>query len=111
MLRKQLTAAAAVPEGQAVKFQFVRNGKSVHGFLARYQGQLFAYENRCRHLPLSLDYGDGRFFSRDGTHFICQTHGALYDPVSGLCIRGPCQGEKLKPLPIEVEDGFVWLNL
>lgn len=111
MGRKQLALAEEVREGQAIKFHFVRDGKSVPGFLARFQGQLVAYENRCRHLPLGLDYGDNQFFSRDGAHLICQTHGALYDPLNGLCVRGPCQGESLKPLPIEVAEGIVWLKL
>ena len=26
-------------------------------------GKLFAYENTCRHIPISLDYGDNRFFT------------------------------------------------
>jgi nitrite reductase/ring-hydroxylating ferredoxin subunit len=99
-----------IAEGSSIKFRFVREGKYVDGFIARFKGELVAFENKCRHIPLSLDYGDNQFFARDGKHFLCQTHGALYDPLSGLCVRGPCEGESLKPIQFEIRDGAVWLN-
>lgn len=80
------------------------------GFVARFEGKLVGYENICRHLPLSLDDGEGKFFSSDGQHFICQTHGALYEPLTGLCVRGPCEGATLKKLEIELDEGVIWLG-
>ena len=96
-------------EGQTISFHFVRAGKKVSAFVARFQGQYLAYENVCRHLPVSLDYGDDRFFTRDGRHFLCQTHGAIYEPISGLCVRGPCEGDSLEKLSIELRDGVIHL--
>jgi nitrite reductase/ring-hydroxylating ferredoxin subunit len=98
-----------IKEGESVKFEFQRAGKKLQGFLARYKNQLVAYENVCRHIPISLDYGDDRFFNRAKSHFICQSHGAIYDPLSGVCVGGPCTGETLKRLKIEVRGGAVWL--
>ena len=110
MSRKRIANVSEVAEGTTVKFQFSRRGKTVEAFLARHQGRLVAYENVCRHLPLTLDYDDNRFFDRAGNHFVCQTHGAVYDPLNGVCVRGPCEGEKLKRVPIEVVDGVVWIT-
>jgi nitrite reductase/ring-hydroxylating ferredoxin subunit len=107
MLR--IAAISDLTRGKSIKFQFKRDGITFEGFLANFQGALVAYENVCRHLPLSLDYGDGRFFTEDGKHFICQTHGAMYEPLTGLCVEGPCQGASLKPLEIEIQKGEVWL--
>lgn len=90
------------------RFSFEEQGISREGFAAWFEGEVFAYENLCRHLPLSLDYGDGRFFSADGTHFVCQTHGALYEPRGGMCVAGPCPGTRLRKLEIEVREGVVW---
>jgi nitrite reductase/ring-hydroxylating ferredoxin subunit len=98
-----------IGEGQTVTFTFERDGKPVQGFLARYQGELLAYENECRHVPLTLDYGDSQFFTKDGKHFVCQTHGALYEPATGRCVQGPCPGAMLKALAIEVRNGKVFL--
>ncbi|MDB6027878.1 MAG: Rieske (2Fe-2S) domain protein [Verrucomicrobiales bacterium] len=105
----KIVGESEVAEGKSVKFRFERKGKYVDGFVARFQGELVAFENKCRHLPLSLDYGDNQFFSRDGKHLICQTHGAIYEPISGLCVRGPCDGESLKPIKIEIRNGAIWL--
>jgi nitrite reductase/ring-hydroxylating ferredoxin subunit len=108
--RQKIASLSELTEGKTVKFQFLRKGKPTEGFVACFQGELVAYENRCRHLPLSLDYDDGRFFSRDGKSFVCQTHNAIYEPLTGLCTRGPCEGESLKPLQIEVIKDEIWLR-
>jgi nitrite reductase/ring-hydroxylating ferredoxin subunit len=106
---KKIADLSALADGQTATFEFQREGISREGFVANVNGRLVAYENRCRHLPLTLDYGDNRFFTEDGRHFVCQNHGAVFEPSTGLCIRGPCEGLSLFPLKIEVTDGAVWL--
>jgi nitrite reductase/ring-hydroxylating ferredoxin subunit len=108
--RQKIGTLSELTEGAALKFEFTRKGKPIEGFVARFKGELVAYENRCRHLPLSLDYDDGRFFSRDGKNFICQNHNAIYEPLTGLCIQGPCAGESLKLLKIEIIKDEVWIE-
>jgi nitrite reductase/ring-hydroxylating ferredoxin subunit len=76
-----------------------------------FKGRLAAYENVCRHIPLALDSGGGDFFTLDGRHLICATHGAIYEPLSGLCVRGPCEGASLKPLSVDVHDGFIEVTI
>jgi nitrite reductase/ring-hydroxylating ferredoxin subunit len=93
---------------QSVKFKFRRDGISRDGFAALFNGQVIVYENVCRHLPLSIDYGDNRFFTGDGKQIICKTHGAVYEPLTGLCTEGPCKGASLFKIPFEVRDGKVW---
>ncbi len=89
---------------------FVRGGKPAEGFVARFQGRVVAYENKCRHLPLTLDYADNRFFDNTGKQFVCQTHGAVFNPADGLCVRGPCEGASLFPLEVRESAGTVWLH-
>lgn len=95
---------------QSVKFKFRREGISRDGFAAIFEGQVIVYENLCRHLPISIDYGDNRFFTGDGKEIICQTHGAIYEPLSGLCVRGPCEGASLFKVPFEERGGKVWVE-
>lgn len=109
MNRMKIALATELAEGGTRKFKFTRNGRPAEGFLARFQGQLVAYENICRHLPVSLDFNKGNFFTGDGLHFVCQTHGATYEPLTGLCVLGPCQGQSLKALVIEVIADEIWL--
>jgi nitrite reductase/ring-hydroxylating ferredoxin subunit len=107
--RTKIARDADIAEGGTLKFPFTRGGRPIGGFLARHQSKLVAYENQCRHLPLHLDYESGRFFTKEGDFFICQTHGAVYEPLTGLCVRGPCEGESLRALKIEIVEGDVWL--
>lgn len=92
-----------------MKFQYREEGIPREGFLAWHEGRAVCYENVCRHVPITLDYGDGKFFTPDRSHFVCQTHGALYEPESGRCIAGPCQGAFLKKLPIRLDHGEIFL--
>ena len=45
-----------------------------------------------------------------GRYLVCSSHGARYQPSDGLCVGGPCEGSHLKALPIEVQDGEVFLD-
>jgi nitrite reductase/ring-hydroxylating ferredoxin subunit len=107
----KIPGAAELADGATIKFPFTRNNRSAEGFVARFQGKLVAYENLCRHLPMHLDYDSGRIFTREGDYFMCQTHGAMYEPLTGKCVRGPCQGEKLKAIHIEIVGGEVWADV
>jgi nitrite reductase/ring-hydroxylating ferredoxin subunit len=73
--------------------------------VARRMGRLFVYANVCRHIPLTLDLGDGEVAGLDGRHFLCHHHGARYRIEDGKCISGPCEGESLIPIEHSIEDG------
>src|SRR5204862_6904716 len=70
-------------------------------------GRVYAYLNRCAHMPMELDWKPGKFFDVWGLHLICSTHGATYAPHTGRCLRGPCFEEGLITVPVEVRDGRV----
>ena len=86
-------------------------GPRKEGFVVLWNNRFFGYENVCRHVALPLDYGEGEFFSPDGKLLLCRNHGALYDPPTGLCVSGPCQGSSLRRLPVSVEGGEVWVEV
>lgn len=73
--------------------------------LARRGGRLFVYANVCRHVPLTLDLGDGEVLAMDGKHFLCHHHGARYRVEDGRCLSGPCEGESLVPVEFVLEGG------
>jgi nitrite reductase/ring-hydroxylating ferredoxin subunit len=99
--------ADALAENQTVKFR-LGNGKDARpGFVIRHRGEIHAYRNECRHIPMEMDWVENRFLSRDGCYLQCATHGALYEIASGLCIDGPPAGERLHRLEVEVCDGDV----
>ena len=110
MSRIRIATLEEIEEGKTIKFSFKRGERPLEGFVGRFKGKLFAYENTCRHIPISLDYGDNRFFTNRGDALMCQTHGAIYEPDTGLCTRGPCAGASLFPLEVVEEDGVLWFE-
>ena len=94
-------------EGQTAKFRIGKGRKAREGFVIRHGGVLHAWRNECRHIPVTLDWVENRFLSRDRCWIQCATHGALYAIDTGLCVSGPPAGESLHRLPVEVRDGQV----
>lgn len=78
--------------------------------LMRTEAGFRAYYNRCRHLPISLDWGDGDVLDESGRLFLCRNHGALFRVTDGLCTAGPCRGEKLIQLALDVREDGVYLG-
>jgi nitrite reductase/ring-hydroxylating ferredoxin subunit len=74
-------------------------------------GEVRAYKNECRHLPMPLDDRDpGELWDPAGRYLVCNSHGARYQPEDGLCVAGPCEGSHLKALPIVLRGGEVFLD-
>lgn len=69
--------------------------KPAEALLVRFGGEVHAYLNICRHVGTPLDWMPNEFFDAEGKRLLCRTHGALYDPASGLCVAGPCGGQSL----------------
>lgn len=101
---------ALVERGEGLRFPLIVGKEKGSGFAVRYFGKVQAYLNRCAHVPIELDWEQGKFFDITGTYLMCSTHGALYVPESGRCAGGPCRGGKLRKIEILEESGEVyWL--
>ncbi|PYO28195.1 MAG: hypothetical protein DMD86_16745 [Candidatus Rokuibacteriota bacterium] len=91
----------ALRPGQTATFQLGRDGRAVAGFVVNHDGRHYAYVNRCPHAGTPLDWWPNEFFTEDGRRLICATHGAVFEPDTGLCVEGPCPGARLERLRIE----------
>lgn len=106
-----LCASAALQEGgDGVRFSVVRHGVEEPAFVVRYRGMVHAYINRCGHVPVELDWQEGKFFGLGGSYLICAVHGAMYAPESGRCLGGRCNGRGLTPLVVVERDGNIYLK-
>lgn len=72
-------------------------------------GDVRAWLNVCPHAGRRLDWAPGRFLVSKEGQLVCAVHGASFETVGGVCEAGPCRGEALRALAIEVRDGKVWL--
>jgi len=97
-----LDSAAAVP------FDLLYFGQSCSAFAIRYQGRVYAYLNRCSHVPMEMDYQPNQFFDFTGHWLMCATHGALYSPTTGQCRMGPCRGGLIKIESSEIDGVVHW---
>ena len=88
----------ALLEGDAESLVLHRQGQSVRAWL-----------NVCPHAGRRLDWAPGKFLkSREG-HLVCAVHGATFELDRGDCIAGPCRGDALRAVAVEVRDGQVVL--
>jgi nitrite reductase/ring-hydroxylating ferredoxin subunit len=88
--------------GQSLTFGLECAGRRIEAFLINFRGRFHAYVNRCRHVPMTLDWVENQFFSTDGKYLVCATHGAYYEPDSGECVDGPPCGRLLFRVPLRV---------
>lgn len=101
---------ALVDGGPGCRFTVVQHGKDEPAFVVRFCGRIFAYLNRCGHVPVELDWQHNEFFDDSKLYLICTTHGALYAPETGRCLGGRCNGKGLMPLPVVERDGAIYLT-
>ncbi|MNM62179.1 Rieske [2Fe-2S] domain protein [compost metagenome] len=91
-------AVTAVLDGDAETLVLYRDGDQVRAWL-----------NVCPHAGRALDWAPGQFLkSREG-HLVCAVHGASFELQNGVCVAGPCRGDSLRAVPVQVRDGRVLL--
>jgi len=96
--------------GDGIEFDVRIDDEVLPAFALRYQSVVYAYINRCSHMNLGLNFMHRNFFDLSTVNLICSTHGALYDPATGACRAGPCDGRGLQPLKTQELEGRVMLS-
>ena len=81
----------------------------VRGFVVRINDHFRGYINSCPHARHPLNFKPNQFLTSDGALILCASHGALFEKSTGYCVAGPCAGQSLQTLPLEVSDGYVML--
>lgn len=108
--RFAVARAAALSPGESLKFTLPIRGAEHECFVVNYRGRVYAYVNRCRHVPIAMDWMENRFFAEAGRYLTCQTHNAYYEPATGECVAGPpgtC-GKFLYRVPLSVQNGVIY---
>jgi nitrite reductase/ring-hydroxylating ferredoxin subunit len=102
-------SSALADGGTGVRFRLREGDRDEKGFVVRHCGIAHAFVNICPHAGTELDWNPGEFFEEARLYLACSTHGALFEPSTGLCVAGPCRGASLQPLAIRERDGQVFL--
>jgi nitrite reductase/ring-hydroxylating ferredoxin subunit len=97
-----------IPDGGATAVDATLADGDESLILLRRGDQVRGYLNVCPHAGRRLDYAPGKFLLKNDT-LICAVHGATFNQGDGLCIAGPCRGEHLRTVAVQVGDGEVRL--
>lgn len=74
----------------------------LRGFVVRHGNEVRGYVDRCPHAGHPLALRPHRFLTPDRAMILCSSHGALFEKEAGRCLAGPCAGEQLRAVPLEV---------
>lgn len=63
--------------------------------------------DRCPHAGFPIAIELDRYLNPDGSLILCGWHGAVFEPMSGKCVGGPCAGGKLSSWPVTSDSGMI----
>ncbi len=106
MTERTLCRLEDIPDGASRGFGPARGGFT--GLFAVRRGDaVFVYVNACPHVGTALDWAPDRFLTADGARIVCAAHGALFDIEGGVCVQGPCVGDRLEAVPARIVNGAI----
>lgn len=104
-MRHLICKLSEIPEGETRGFSV----SALEGFVVHKNAQILAYRNACPHIGMNLEFAPDKFLDPEGKFIQCSMHGALFNIGNGECIHGPCLGDHLEALTIEITEGEVFL--
>lgn len=66
--------------------------------------KLHAYLDACPHYAggTPMAWKSDAYLNGDGTHLACHSHGALFEIETGECVLGPCLGQSLTRIELNI---------
>jgi len=104
-----LVRLSAIDDGGFAEVETVVDAESVSLILHRDGASVRAWRNVCPHAGRRLDWSPGRFLKSKDCLLVCAVHGASFETVEGVCVAGPCRGEQLQAVAVQVMDECVTL--
>ena len=105
----RLSALNDIAEGGFAEVEATIDGDAESLVLYRLGDEVRAWLNVCPHAGRRLDWAPGQFLKSKDGYLVCAAHGASFELDRGDCIAGPCRGDALRAVQVQVRDGEVWL--
>ena len=102
-------ATAALADGEYRKLRLVFEKRDEECVVLRFEGTVYAYINRCVHMPRRLDCERKHVFDDSGRFLRCSMHGIVYQPQTGASLSTMCEGERLRAVEVYEEGGEIGL--
>ena len=90
----------------AIVVDIADNGQHHSLILTRNGDRIAAFRNTCPHAGYPLQRADGSILIQENRYLVCAAHGASFT-LDGACAGGPCNGEGLDRVPVDVNGGAV----
>ncbi len=87
------------------------NGNNYNVLIIHKDGKFYGYYNSCPHIGIPLEWAPDEFLDREQRLILCANHGAEFLIESGECIAGPCAGQSLTAVPLQVKDGVLYAEI
>ncbi|GAB3347911.1 Rieske (2Fe-2S) protein [Lysobacter tyrosinilyticus] len=107
--RHPLIALDNIADGALVETEVTLGDDAESLILHREGDAVRAWLNICPHAGRRLDWAPGQFLKSKEGLLVCAAHGASFELQHGDCVAGPCRGEALRAVAVEVRDRQVWL--
>jgi nitrite reductase/ring-hydroxylating ferredoxin subunit len=101
---RHLCRLAELPDGRARGFDLGGQGPG-RIFVVHRAGAVRAWVDRCPHHGTPLPWRRDAYLNAAGDRIVCAAHGALFELEGGVCVQGPCLGDRLQPVACAVTAG------
>jgi nitrite reductase/ring-hydroxylating ferredoxin subunit len=102
MMQVTLCRLDALPDRNARGFDPLGRGTDTL-FVVRLGDALHAYLDRCPHFgDTPLPWRKDAYLDAAAEAIVCAAHGARFDIATGRCVLGPCLGQTLQPVQLEL---------
>lgn len=99
----RLCRADALPEGEARGFDPWDEGRDTV-LVVRHQGELYGWRDACPHYgDTPMAWRKDAYLNGARTRIVCAAHGAQFDIATGVCTLGPCLGQGLQRVALQVD--------
>ena len=106
-----LARIAQIEDGGFLEVEAMLDGGDAESLILHRDGDgVRAWLNVCPHAGRRLDWAPGRFLKSKAGELVCAVHGATFELQGGVCVAGPCRGDSLRAVAIEIVDGDVRLR-
>jgi nitrite reductase/ring-hydroxylating ferredoxin subunit len=102
-----LARVAALPDPCAIVVTPDESKPLLTIIVTRRGDRVAAFRNKCPHAGYPLQRADGAIVVQEGRYMVCGGHGASFTLEDGACAGGPCNGDPLEPVEIEIRNGEV----
>jgi nitrite reductase/ring-hydroxylating ferredoxin subunit len=95
-----------LPEGGSRGFDPDRQGRA-RVFAVRHRGAVHVYADSCPHHGTPMAWRRHEYLNAARDRIVCAAHGAQFEIDTGLCVLGPCLGDRLTPVPWRIADSEI----